>query len=58
MTTNKKSAQDLIQEARREHQANLARGVGVFDGGKAWRELSKQMADAVLQKLEDDFDKP
>ena len=48
----------MIQEARREHQANLAQGVGVFDGGKAWKEFSKKMADAVLQKLEDDFDKP
>ena len=58
MKTNEKSAYVLFQEARREHQENLAQGVGVFDGGKAWKEFSKKMADAVLQKLEDDFDKP
>lgn len=57
MTKSQKTAEELIEESLREQQANLAQGVGVFDGGTAWPQLCKQMGEAALNgALEDDFD--
>jgi hypothetical protein len=57
VTTDQKTARELVQDSHREVQENLSRGEGVFDGDAAWKQLSDRMAEAVLGgKLVDDFD--
>lgn len=43
-----KTTAELFEEMRREAEADRAQGIARFDGGSAWPEFSKRMADKVL----------